>query len=146
MAGPWLTNLEVKTAIAKRLGKAVGDLETWADDVASQANLDTTADITTIMLGLGYSIGQVDDWDFVATYAMRLALWYAFNQPPLRTDMGEAAERPNDPREALRTMTAIVIDGEAVVPPNDPVVGGTSTGLLTAPGEVSEELREDWFR
>lgn len=146
MPGPWLTNLEVKAAIAKRLGKAVADLEDWADEVAAQANLDTTADITTIMLGLGYTIAQVDDWDFVETYAMRLALWYAFNQPPLRTDMGEAAEKPNDPREALRTMTAIVIDGEAVTPPDDPTVGGITSGTLTAPAALSEELREDWFR
>jgi hypothetical protein len=147
MAGPWLANDDVKTAIGRRLGKDPASLEPWADKVAAQANLDATADLTSLMLALGYTIDQLDNWDHIAVYAERLAIWFAFNSPPLRTDNGEAADKPNDPREMLRTLAAIVVDGVAIAPTiGASNVGGVAYGTMAAAADLHDELREDWFR
>lgn len=110
-----------------------------ASDIATKANVASTRDLTTIMLTLGYTIGQVQTWDFLASYAEQLAVFYAFTMPPLSAS--EQAEKAMDCRADLRTLTAIVCNGTAVAPtPGASAVGGIVSGHLSA----VDEARREW--
>lgn len=137
MPGPWISDAVVLNAIGRRLGKDPATLEAWATDLAATCNQDATADLTTIMLGQGYTVDQLDGWDYVATYVRRLAVWYAFNTPPLRTDGAEAPEKPLNPLPMLKAMGTITIGGVAVAPPTGgSVVGGISSGMQSGPNDA----------
>jgi hypothetical protein len=145
--GPWIDDTVILKAIAGRLSKAVADLE---PDIylalAHKANLDATADLATIMLDLGYTPAQLDSWDYVAVYAERLAIYFAFNTPPLN-EPGVTAEKSLDCRDQLRKLTSIIIGGVAVAPAiGASAVGGVGVGVLDAVRELDHRLKHDWFR
>ena len=133
----WATQSAVKAAIAARLGKQEADLESQWDAIAKKSVADAKADVTTIMLTLGYTFTQVESWDFLETYHERLAIYFAFNTPPV-ADPGQA-EKALDVRDQLRQMTALIIDGAAVAPSAATDVGGIAYGRQ----KVSEDSTLD---
>lgn len=143
MAGPYVSDTTVLASIARCLNKDPADLEEPYPSIARECASDANADLMTIMTGIGYTPAQVDAWDFGAVYTKRLALFFAFNTPPLRDrEKGGSRDDIMDCRDQLRTLSAIVVNGAAVAPTaGGSEVGGISSSRITVPTALRDRVR-----
>ena len=134
MPGPWITTTDLLQRIADALGTTTDQLPGRWTEVCSDANASATNDITQLLMGLGYTQGQIDAWDSVGVYARDLGTFWALVRGGAGGESySDKSLKALDRRDELRGMTTLMIGGVAVAPPtNATAAGGISNGRSTA--------------
>jgi hypothetical protein len=111
---------------------SVANLQTYWDRNCVRAMNKAYADLSSILLGKGYTIEQLDQWDYRADYSRQQALFWLFTETSLGMGYDFAAIDKLDHRAELREGATILIGGIPVAP------GGSDTGGIGG-GCISEE-------
>lgn len=138
---PWITDVELKTAMEGALGSSTGELPSsfpvkiipWANRMAYQT-------IRAILIGRGYTDDQLDDWDAREEWNERFGVCLAVKRAAFRGEGYDTQAAIDDCKEAREELAAlaILVDGEVVFPVSGRVSYGefdTSSDrfLLTEP-------------
>ena len=147
MPGPWIQASDVLQRVADALGTDITQLPERWNGICSDANLSATNDITQLLMGLGYTQGQIDSWDSVTVYARDLGTFWALTRGGLGGETySDKALKSLDRRDELRGMTTLMISGIAVAPPtNATAAGGVSTGCSDAVRYASRDYERHGY-
>src|SRR5436189_228358 len=116
MPGPWFTNDQLKTLVAKVLRKQVADLADYWDEFVADSNTDAVADINEILQGKGYTAAQIDAWDYRVTYNRDIALYHALVKGGALADYDQTTVDKLDRRKLLTESSGIMINNAMVLP------------------------------
>ena len=130
MAGPGITNAELKQLVADALKKDIADLESYWDGFVAKANAAAATDIASILRGKGYTADQVDAWDQRVTYNEDIGLYHALVKGAALAEYDQTTVDKLDRRKMLENSGAILINGEAVPPGDTDAGGGASGGVI----------------
>ncbi len=140
--GPYITDAQLKEAVAAALGTTAADLaaDQW-DPIIAGANFSAANDIVQALTLLGHSVTNIDAWDQAADFNRDLGTFWAlargaglgaYNAPQLKA---------LDRRDELRKMTALIIGGVPVAPtPNETTVGGITHGQTGIAARLNAEF------
>lgn len=132
MAGPWITNDQLKQSVADILKKDVATLAAYWTSFIASANQDAANDITSILMGKGFTQAQINAWDNRVTYNNDIALYLALVKGGALADYDQTTIDKLDRRKMLTEAGAIMINGEIVSP------GGADTGAGAAGGVIDD--------
>lgn len=123
MPGPWITDAELRGAMAHSL--KVTDAGLAADaawpDIITESNQSACDDITSILLGRGYTIGQIDLWDRRVEFNKDLGRYWSFVRGNCANTYSDVLINKLDRRKDLEKVV-IMTDGILILP------GGGSAG------------------
>lgn len=131
MPGPWVTPAAVKTALAAILKKSEASLQGYWDTIINDAVGDAYADLTSILLAKGYTIGQLDSWDERERYNKDLALFWCLVKGGGLSTYNDVNINKLDSRAGLEKSATIMIGGNPVTPGGVDEGGGLGFGTLT---------------
>ncbi len=131
--GPYISDADLKDAVAAALGTSAASLPSLWDDIIPGANASATNDIASTLIGKGYSSSDVAAWDQVRSFAADLGVFWALTRGAGLGGYSAPQLKTLDRREELKLMAFIIIDGEPVAAPapNTAAVGGISSGVNT---------------
>lgn len=128
MPGPWITDSDVRTALAATLAQDQSQFPgRWAG-IIEQANVKAAGIIYRTLIGRGYTPDQIDQWDARQEYNRDLAIYWALvGGCGLGTYNDTFVEKFNRIKELDKV--AITVGGVLVLPnpdtdPNDGIEGG----------------------
>lgn len=130
MPGPWISDATLKQKVADVLKKDVGDLDPYWDRFVAEANAAATNDIMEILLGKGYTLGQIDAWDSRTTYNIDIALYHALVKGAALADYNQETVDKLDRRKRLEEQAALLINGALVQPGAADTGGGAAGGVI----------------
>lgn len=78
MPGPWALVADVKQAVADGLKKDVADLKDYWVRIITRCVERGYADIKNYLIGRGYTMAQLDQWDDRVTYTFDQALFFCY--------------------------------------------------------------------
>lgn len=129
MAGPWISEADLKQKVADILKKDVGDLDAYWDRHVATARTDGYGDIAARLLGRGYTMSQLDAWDDRVKYNRHQALYWLFVEGYLPTDADDREINKLDHRKELEDPgITLMINGQAVPPGSTDETDGGSVG------------------
>ncbi len=132
--GPWIADGEMRQVIADALKKSVDDLPDYWHRIAVESNRAAADDITQILVGRGYTQGQIDGWDYRQVFNRDLGLFWALTKGGGLADYSDLHIKKLDRREELKALT-VLIDGNPVTP-----------GAINTFGAAGGMISEDGFR
>lgn len=111
----WLTDTELKAAVAGALGQAgPADLASHWDKIVPWANRQAYQTIRAVLIGRGFTDDQVDDWDAREEWNERLGVCLAIKRAAMRGEAVNLQAATDDCKEAREELLAVpvVVDGE----------------------------------
>lgn len=130
MPGPWITDAELKQLVADTLKKDVGTLTVYWDGHVTRGNRDAAADITSILMGKGFTTAQIDGWDNRVTYNSDIALYLALVKGGALAEYDQTTIDKLDRRPMLTAANSIMINGQVVQPGDSTSGGGAAGGVI----------------
>lgn len=139
---PWLTNDELKDALADLMREAGGgsSLPAAWDSVIDAARIDAQSDITSALGAMGFNTAQINRWQRLATYHRSLALFRMLTDGGILIDFDQERIDRLDRRKELSkkadppfqfTNTNGEIEAPAASFTGDPVGGrGVASGRI----------------
>jgi hypothetical protein len=118
--------------VADVLKKGVDDLEDYWVRMCVKAEQSAYRDLSGLLLGKGYTLLQLDQWDYRASYSNDQAMFWLFTYTSLGIGYDDKEINKLDHRKELSDSATILINGAAVAP------GSTDTGGIGG-GLISEE-------
>lgn len=135
MAGPWVLAADLKQDVADILKEAdVANLEPRWDRQIPRAISTAYADLTGTLLGKGYTIEQLDQWDNREQFNRQQALFWLYTESGLGIGNDDKEINKLDRRKELAESTTIMINGVPVAPGSTDSVGGVGGGLISEDG------------
>jgi hypothetical protein len=124
---PFLTDAQLKTAIAKRFKTAEANLAAAWTDIAADANTAAYQAIVRALAARGFTQLEIDAWDHGAEFQRDIALYFAFVNGGIPQDYSDKFIDKLDRRAELATVT--ITEAGVVVEPDtdegDAIVSGT---------------------
>lgn len=127
MAGPWISDADLKSALADMLGKTSASLVGKWTDIVTAANVAAANDIAQRLLARGYSAAQIDAWDYRAVFNRDIGLFWALVKGGGLADYSDVGINKLDRRKELDTL-AVLIGGAVALPAVDATTGGFAVG------------------
>lgn len=137
----WITPQELVKKAASRMGRDMGDssgnqagrIQSVAEDSIRQAH----GNIVTILGNRGWSISDLDQWDYREDYLMRMSLYWYFTDLSI-DGFDQERIRPYDIRPELSGKDFALIVGGVPKAPNVGETGEDGEDLDDLPGGDSE--------
>jgi hypothetical protein len=123
MPAPWITDADLKQALADLLKYDVLDLNPSWDRLVPLANADAAGDINSILLAKGFTAAQIDQWDNRVTYNRDIALYHLLVKGAALAAYDQTTVDKLDRRKMLEESAALMINGAIVTPGADDSAG-----------------------
>lgn len=136
MNSPWISYDQLRSDVAAALQfDNPTDLGQRWSTIITAANCAAQTDLTQMLLGMGYTIGQVNSWDDRVEAVRRLGLLYALQRGnPLGTLNADMVKNL-DPRSSIRESGGISIGGAPTSPTLEASqIGAIGSGSLAIAG------------
>jgi hypothetical protein len=134
LAGPWFLAADLKQDVADALKESsVANLEPYWDSQCQKAVDAAYRDLSGILLGKGYTIDQLDSWDFRVSYSNDQALFWLMTRTSLGMGYDDKEINKLDHRKELLESATIMIAG-APVAPGSASAGGVGGGSISEDG------------
>jgi len=115
----YVTDDEVLKAVARRIGVSADRMTAdapWWPEIVSEANEDAYEHVREAMVGQGYTVGQVDQWDYRSRWNRQVAVCYALRAAAVAKGYDETAiDKACKVLDDLEDVT-LVINGAHVYP------------------------------
>ena len=152
---PWLTDAELKDALADLLRQAGGGAALPAawDSVVTAANNDAEADIRSALGALGYSPAQIERWDRRKTFSRSLGLFRLLSDGGILIDFDPKKIEMLDRRKELskkadppfQYTAGGVVEAPAATLTDDPVGGrGVASGRMESAATDRVTMSTEW--
>lgn len=135
MAGPWISDDQLKQKLADILQVDVADFDSIKSSTITDSNNAAWNDILSILVARGYTMAQVDAWDQRVVYNTDIAMFWAFVKGRLPIADGTMQVDKLDRRKELLEMV-LLIGGVPVLPGPADAGNNAVSGGRTAPGYV----------
>lgn len=127
----FVTDGELKQAIADELKKAVGDLSTYWDRLATRGNAFAYNEIVGTLVNRGYTKAVIDTWDRGEEFQIDLGIWWCLTRGAGLEGFDSSYIGMYDRRQELLTII-VFVSGSPVYP----TLGGM--GLVTTSGPMDD--------
>lgn len=137
MPGPWVSTEQIESAVATQVGVTVEDLDARWDGIIPPARDRAWQAIQTTLLGKGYTLAQMDAWDFRQSHNLDLATVKALINGGSLTgyDLEPLMQRERLLLKEIADLPALSISGVLVFPAGATEDGG---GLMVAGGQLDQ--------
>lgn len=127
MPGPWYPASDLEGDVRQILKEDT--LEDYWPPLCAKAAETAYADLAGVLLGKGYTIAQLDQWDFRRAYSRQQALFWLYTESSLGIGYDDKEINKLDRRKELTESATILINGAAVGYGSDSA-GGVGGGVI----------------
>jgi hypothetical protein len=134
VAGPWVSEVDVKQAVADTIKKDVSALAAYWDRIVSRSVNRAYTDLRNFLIGRGFTAAQLDAWDDNRQYNLDQALYFSYvegagpedqtDRDMRRFDRVSALMKEEDP---LTLMISGVLQGPGAGEGSTSIGGGSIT-------------------
>lgn len=112
----WVTDADLKSAVANAIGQVSADFDTKWDGIITRANTDAYYFTLRKMLQRGYSKAEVDQWPERTTFNMDIGLLFALQRGGVLSTFSDTFIRSIDRRKELDEAVLYDSDGNVIYP------------------------------
>lgn len=105
MPAPWITDAELKDALAAALGVDPTELVIKWDTIIPTANRKAGADISSLLAAKGYTASQLDAWDWRKEYNTDQGVFWCGVDGSSLINVGIEEVKMRDRREDIKKLT-----------------------------------------
>lgn len=130
----FLSDAQTLVSLEDTLKKPAGTLQSYWSRINTESHAWAYAHVVNVLLGKGFTIAQIADWDSGAHYERDLTLWRALTRGGGLEGYDDKFVKTFDRREELKALVALEIDGVFTAPAG--TAGQVSTGPLDTTTDV----------
>ena len=135
MAGPWVLAAALEQDVKDILKlEEAATLEAYWTRLVEKARQTGYADLTEILLGRGYTIGQLDAWDNREVYNRQQSLFWLLTETSWGIGYDDKEINKLDRRPQLLKAATIMVNGVPVAPAGTDASGGIGGGVICEDG------------